>query len=137
MHTPILVADDGNIYEVLERFANYDFESSRPEAKFEYFDIGGRFEGALPLKQPRQIRKLFGLLRAGQTMHVSVAKKSEIDQQAFLAELPVAALFFQGQLFECPISADAEAFENWHKEFRRRFAEIPDDTLLQIVDAHS
>jgi hypothetical protein len=136
MHACILVADDGNIYEVLDHFANYDGASSNPEAKFDYFGIGGRFEGALPLKQPRKLRKFLGLLPTGRTTRVSVARKSEVDQHAFLAEPPVG-LFFRGKLYECPLFAEGEALTRWQDEFRRRFAEIPDDTLLQIVDAHS
>ena len=136
MHTCLLVADDGDIYEVLNRFANYDGESSNPDAKFDYFGIGGRYEGALPLKQPRRLRRFFGLLPIGHTTRVSVAKKSEIDQKTFLVE-PPAALFFRGQIYESPLFAEGEALAEWQAEFRRRFAEIPDDTTLQIVDAHS
>ncbi|MEO7299557.1 MAG: hypothetical protein ABI042_13390 [Verrucomicrobiota bacterium] len=136
MHVCILVADDRDIYEALDRFANYDGESSKPDAAFDYFGIGGLFEGALPLKKPRRLRKFFGLLPAGQTTRVSVAKKSEIDQEKFLAE-PPAALFFRDQLYESPLFAEGEILANWQKEFRKRFAEIPDDTTLQIVDAHS
>lgn len=136
MHTCVLVADDRDIYEALDRFTNYNHEDEKPDSRWDFFGIGGRFEGALPLKQPRQLRCLFGLLSAGQTSHVSVAKKSEIDQQAFLAD-PPAALFFRDQLFECPLFAEGEALAKWQAEFRQRFADIPDDTTLQIVDAHS
>ena len=136
MHTCVLVADDRNIYEALDRFTNYDHEKEKPDSRWDFFGIGGRFEGTLPLKQPRQLRRFFGLLSAGQTSRVSVAKKSEIDQQAFLAD-PPAALFFRDQFFECPVFAEGEALAKWQAEFRQRFADIPDDTTLQIVDAHS
>ena len=136
MHTCVLVADDRDIYEALDRFTNYDHEAEKPDSRWDFFGIGGRFERALPLKQPKQLRKFFGLLPAGQTNRVSVAKKSEIDQQAFLAD-PPAALFFRDQLYECPLFAEGEALAKWQVEFRQRFAEIPDDTTLQIVDAHS
>ena len=136
MHTCVLVADDRDIYEALDRFTKYDHEEEKPDSKWDFFGIGGRFEGALPLRQPRQLRRFFGLLPAGQTSRVSVAKKADIDQQAFLAE-PPAALFFRDQLFECPLFAERETLAKWQAEFRRRFAEIPDDTTLQIVDAHS
>jgi hypothetical protein len=83
----------------------------------------------------RQLRRFFGLLRAGQTSRVSVAQKSEIDQEAFLAD-PPAALFFRDRLYECPLFAEGAALAKWQAEFRQRFAEIPDETILQIVDAH-
>jgi len=136
MHTCVLVADDRDIYDALGRFTKYDHEAPKPDSKWDYFGIGGRFEGALPLKQPRKLRRFFGLLPARQTSRVSIAKKSEIDEEAFLAEPPVA-LFFRDQLHECPLFAKGEALEKWQSEFRQRFAEIPDDTTLQIVDAHS
>ena len=136
MHMCVLVADDRDIYDALHRFTKYDHEPLKPESKWDFFGIGGRFEGALPLKQPRKLRRFFGLLPAGQTSKASVAKKSEIDQQAFLTE-PPTALFFRDKLYVCPLFAKGEVLQNWQAEFRKRFAEIPDDTTLQIVDAHS
>ena len=136
MHTCVLVADDRDIYEALDRFTNYDHEEEKPDSRWDFFGIGGRFAGALPLRQPRQRRLFFGLLPAGRTSRVSVATKSEIDQQAFLAD-PPAALFFNDQLYECPLFAEGEALAKWQAEFRQRFADIPDVTTLQIVDAHS
>ena len=134
MHMCILVADNGNIYELLDRFTNYCYDK-KPESRFDYFGIGGNYEGALPLREPRKLRKFFGLIPAGETSHVSVAKKSEIDEQAFLVD-PPAALFFQDKLYECPMFADGEALKKWQDEFRSRYAEIPYDNMLQIVDAH-
>jgi hypothetical protein len=136
MHSCVLVADDRDIYELLDRFARYDHREVTPDSRWDYFGIGGRFAGALPLLRPRQLRRFFGLLPAGTTDRVSVAKKSELDQQAFLIEPPVA-LYFRGQLHECPLFARGEALANWQADFRRLFDEIPEDTLLQIVDAHS
>ena len=104
MHMCVLVADDGEIYTVLDRFAKSDHEKPKPDSRWDYFGIGGLFEAALPLRQPRKLRRLGGLLPAGQTSRVSVAKKLEIDQQAFLAD-PPTALFFRGQLYECPLFA--------------------------------
>ena len=135
MHTCILVADDRNIYEILDRFANYDEYPPKPDAKWDYFAVGGRFEGRLPLKQPRIVRRFFGLIPVGQTTRASVARKFEIDQQAFLAS-PPAALFFRDKLYECPLVNDPELIAKWDAEFRERFAVIPDDATLQIVDAH-
>ena len=136
MHTCVLVADERNIYEALNRFSNHDHDEPKPDSRWDYFGIGGRYEGALPLKHPRKLRRFFGLLPAGETSRVSVAKKSEIDQETFLAD-PPAALFFRDQLYESPLFAEGEALATWQAEFRQRFAAIPDDTTLQIVDAHS
>jgi hypothetical protein len=135
MHTCILVADEGDIYKLLAPFADYAGESSGSEPKFEYFGIGGRFEGALRLKQPQRLRKCFGLLPAGETTRASSAKKSEIDQHALLAD-PPAAFFFRGQLYMSPYFAEREALAQWQSEFRRRFSEVPEERMLRIVDAH-
>jgi hypothetical protein len=136
MHTCVLVADDRDIYEVLDRFARYDCREVTSESRWDFFGIGGRFANALPLKQPRQLRRFFGLLSGGITSRASIAKKYEIDQQAFLVD-PPTALFFCDRLYECPLFAQGDALANWQAEFRRRFAEIPEETTLQIVDAHS
>jgi hypothetical protein len=136
MHTSILIADKGNIYDLLEQFTNYCDDISKPTAKFEYFGISERIEDALPLKQPRKLRIFFGLLPAGKTTRAFVAKKSEIDQEAFLSD-PPPAMFFRGHLYECSVNADRAAAAKWQEDFRKRFSEIPDDTLLRIVDAHS
>ncbi len=136
MHTCVLVADEGNIYVVLDRFTNYEHEQPKPDSRWDYFGIGGRFEGALPLRQPRKLRRFFGLLPAGETSQVSVAKKAEVHAESFLAD-PPAALYFRGKLYECPLDADADGLKRWQEEFRKLYADIPDETKLQIVDAHS
>jgi hypothetical protein len=135
MHTCILVADQRNIYEVLDRFASYDDDPPKPEAKWDYFGIGGRFNGRLLLKRPR-IRRFLGWIPVGWSLRASVAKKCEIDQEALLKS-PPAALFLRDTLYQCPVFPTEEAAARWDAEFRERFAEIPDDTILQIVDAHS
>ena len=43
MHTCILVADEGNIYELLDRFAEHE-EDTEPHGRFDHFGIGGRFD---------------------------------------------------------------------------------------------
>jgi hypothetical protein len=136
MHTSILVADEGDIYDLLDRFANYDGESDKPEAKFDYFGVGGRFADTLPLKEPRPLRRLFGLLPAGHTTRATTARKSEIDEPALLVD-PPAALFFRNQLHECPLSTDPAQLTSWQAHFRTLFARIPADAVLRMVDAHS
>jgi hypothetical protein len=134
----ILVADEGNIYELLFPWSDYNVpeKDRQPYARFDWFGLAKDEEWFLPLKTPRKLRKFFGLLPAGQTMRVSVAKKSEIDQDAFLAS-PPAALFFKGKLYESPFFAEGAELAKWKDEFRNRFKDIPDNATLQVVDAHS
>ena len=136
MHTFLLVAGEGKIPDLLEAFADYGAEGTNENAKFDWFEIGGRFGAVLPLKQPRQLRRFFGLLSAGSTSRVVSAKKSEVDQQTLLAD-PPAALLFSGQWSESEIFAKGEAADKWRTEFARLYSEIPDDTTLTIVDCHS
>ena len=136
MHTYLLVAGEGKIPDLLEAFADYGGEGTNENAKFDWFEIGGRFGAALPLKQPRQLRRFFGLLPGGTTSRVVSAKKAEVDQQVFLAD-PPAALLFRGQWSESAIFAKGEEAEKWRTEFVRLFEQIPDDTTLTIVDCHS
>ena len=135
MHSCVLVADEGELYALLDRFAKSE-EEEKPTARWDYFGIGGRFDGALPLKKPRIVRRLFGLLPGGQTIRASVAKKSEVDCDQFLVDPPVA-IFFRGELRECPLFAEKESLKRWQDEFRRLFDQIPEDRTLRIVDAHS
>ena len=136
MHACVLVADEGELYALLDHFAKNDGEEDKPEARWDYFGIGGRFEGALPLKSPRKIRRLFGLLPAKYISGASVAKKAEVDCERLLSD-PPAAVYFLGKLHECPLFAEGEKLKRWEKEFRAVFDQIPADTTLRIVDAHS
>ena len=76
-------------------------------------DRSGSFAGTLPHETARRRRLIFGLEPSlDGTSRVSVAMKSEIDQQAFLAD-PPAALLFNDQLYECPLFAEGEALAKW------------------------
>lgn len=135
MHACVVVADEGEIYALLDRFAKYDGEE-KPEGRWDYFGIGGLFEGALPLKQPKKVRRFFGLLPGGTTSKATIAKKSEVDCARFLAD-PPPGIYFRGKLHMCPFLPDDPAFDRWPEDFRRVFAQIPEDTILRIIDAHS
>lgn len=117
------------------------FISSRnPKGRHDGYQVGGRWLNALPLLQPRQLPRFFGLLPAKDTINATSAKKCEIDLQALLAT-PPAALLFQGEWFESPIVLDAEGegetLTKWQTEFACHFCKIPDHTMLTVVDVHS
>jgi hypothetical protein len=50
---------------------------------------------------------------------------------------PARASRFKSIITGAGSAGTLEALAKWQAEFRLRFAEIPDDTTLQIVDAHS
>ena len=136
MHTPLMVADEGDIYELLDRYTNYDEETSGPEARWDYFGISRNPIDFFQLKQPKKLRKFFGLIPAGETSQCPVAKKSEIVQEGLLSN-PPAALFLDDVLYECPIDCDDESLSNWTALFRDKFMTIAEGRTLQMVDAHS
>jgi ABC-type nitrate/sulfonate/bicarbonate transport system substrate-binding protein len=122
--------------DLLEKYADYDGGGANENAKFDWFEVGGRFGDALPLKRPRQLKRFFGLLPGDSTSKAVSARKSEINQVALLAD-PPAALLFRERWAESEIMAKGKAAEKWRTEFARLFAEIPEDTALTVVDCHS
>jgi hypothetical protein len=101
----------------------YRRSNQNPDGKFDWYRIGGRWEGFLRLS-------------ALQASGVSRARKSEIDHAALLAD-PPGALLFRGEWRESPISFSPESLEPWCAEFARAFAAIPDGEMLTVVDIHS
>lgn len=134
MHTSVLVADDGDIYDLLDRFAAYDGEFRTEEARWDYMGIGGVFAGALPLTRRRSLRRWIPFAPRLLT-GASVARKFEVDNEALLAEPPMA-LFFRGRLHECPLSEEVHEVAEWRAMFRQLFADVPENAMLRIVDAH-
>lgn len=107
-----------------------------PEGRHDWYQVGGQWADTLRLREPRKLRRFFGLLPAGWTSRATTAKKSQIDQQALLAD-PPAALLFRGQWFASPIFAEGDTEPKWRGEFAQHFTQIPDDTTLTVVDLHS
>jgi len=114
--------------------------TENPEAQFDWYAIGGRWEGCLELAAPRPVRKFFGLLSAGETRSASRARKREIDQEVLLRN-PPAALLLRGEWHDSEwLEADSQSVEAWEAAWRERFsrlwAQVPDDALVTAVDIH-
>ncbi len=107
-----------------------------PKGRHDWYEVGGQWADALKLRQPRPVRRFFGLIPAGSTLRATTATKIEIDQEALLAD-PPAALLFRGEWFASPIFVQGNAETRWRTEFSEHFSRIPDDTLLTVVDVHS
>jgi hypothetical protein len=110
--------------------------TQNPEGRHDWYQVGGQWADTLRLREPRPVRRFFGLLPAGSTLRATTATKAEIDQEALLAD-PPAALLFRGQWLASPIFAPDDAETRWRTEFSEHFARIRDDTLLTVVDVHS
>jgi len=135
MHIYLLVAGDGEISDLLEPFADYGGEGTNDEAKFDWFQVGGMFKAGLPLKQPRETKRFFGLFTNSTSSGV-VAKKSEVDLEDLL-KAPPHAFLFAGRWSESKPLPDEQEATEWRAELTQRLAEVPDDTTLTVVDCHS
>jgi hypothetical protein len=135
MHTLLLVIGDG-IDDQLVPFAGWGDNEDNPEAKFDWYEIGGRWKGFLQLRAPRLQKRLFGFLAPRKESRTNTARKHEIDSDALLAD-PPAAVLFRGQWHEGPIQLDGPPDVEWASQFRNIYNQIPDDAQLTIVDIHS
>jgi hypothetical protein len=104
------------------------------KAHLDWFQIGGMFANSLQLLKPRK-RKIFGFFPLGSTKRATAAKKYEIDLNA-LCKHPPAALLTNGQWLDEFNDPKLSTGDNWAREFVLRLAQIPEDTLLTVVDAH-
>jgi hypothetical protein len=110
--------------------------TDNPQAKFDWYEEGGRFNGYLQLAvpvAPTGWRRLFG---ARTKDRANRALKRDVKLEPILAA-PPAALLWNGQWRECPITTDHEQIETWNQRFREMFAEIAGDSWLSAIDIHS
>ncbi len=135
MHIYLLVAGDGDIPGLLEAFADYGGEGTNEKAKFDWFQVGGMFKAGIPLKQPRKIKRFFGLFTKSNSRVIN-AKKSEVDLEELL-RFPPHAFLFASRWSEQKLLPNNEELAEWRAELAQRLAEVPDDTRLTVVDCHS
>lgn len=112
------------------------WSTENPEAKFDWYQVGGRFAGYFRLQQPVPPSWWRRLLGKGPVDRVDRALKREVDAQAILAH-PPADLLWNGVWHEGPISADEQELVQWQLRVEKLFAEVPEDALLTAVDLHS
>lgn len=112
------------------------WSTSNPRATFDWYEIGGRLNGFLRMREavpPSWFARLLG--RRG-TGAVNRARKREVNTEVLLAD-PPAALLVDGQWHECPITKDQAQVAAWRQQFTALFESVPDDALLTVVDMHS
>jgi hypothetical protein len=107
-----------------------------PDSHLDWYSVGGQWEGFLKLRQPRRLRRFFGLLSAGSTMKASSARKDEIDAEQLLAD-PPAVLVHGGKWFASEIFAKDETLTKWKTEFAQHFVSIPGEMKITVVDVHN
>lgn len=107
-----------------------------PQAKFDWYTIGGRFSGYLRLLDPRAPSFLGRLLGKKPTDRVDQARKRELVLDHVLDDPPVG-LVANGSWIDRGWSADEAADEQWKQQFAERFRRVDDDELVTVVDLHS
>ncbi|HEX6098284.1 MAG TPA: hypothetical protein VF432_18300 [Thermoanaerobaculia bacterium] len=107
-----------------------------PNAKFEWYKIGGAFSGYLHLRQPRQPSAFGRMLGRKAVERVDHALKREIVIEEVL-DSPPFALLANGVWVEQGWSQDAPSDDAWRQQFAQRFHLLPDDAPLTVVDIHT
>lgn len=111
---------EGNVTEVINR--------TNPNAKWDWYSQGGRWNGILKLKTGN---------------FCNTAKKSEIDATATFEDdgYPFAACdqnrwMERGEMGWFAMVSNEKDQNDWDAEFRKFWDEIPDDEMVTIVDCH-
>jgi len=124
----------------------HKYYTSNPKGKYDWCCIGGRFEGQLILKDKKEgLKGTPGIqsLRKGYTAPpdscVDSAYKGDIDWNLMNPRFHTFAVLNDDGWTECSMFTDGSLdAEKWVKAFYDRFIkDLPDDTLLTVVDYHS
>ena len=141
MHACLLVVGD-NVEEQLRPFVEeYAFDERpedaprKPNEKYDYYKIGGSWKNKLELREPKQERCFFGLLRKT-VSRTHAAKKSEVIAESLLQHPPVSVLF-DGVWEDAEFIIGQPTNEKWHKRFEQIFRSIPESACLTVVDYHA
>jgi hypothetical protein len=112
------------------------YDTANPDAKYDWFAVGGRYAGYFRLRTPRQPAWWQRVLGKRAILRVNQARKADVDTDGVLSA-PPAALLIDRDWHECPLTDDAARIAEWSAEFARRFAAVPDSATLTAVDFHS
>lgn len=112
------------------------WSTSNPDARFDWYEVGGRFNGYLPLRKAPPVSWWRRLLGRRATAGVNRALKRDVNGETLLAN-PPAAILVDGQWHECPITNDPAQVAAWRKQFSVLFQSVPDEAMLTVVDVHS
>jgi hypothetical protein len=112
------------------------WDTGNRNGKYDFYQIGGRFDGRLQLKRARQPSAWRKLIGAKPQDRANQARKSEVVPEPILAD-PPAAVLMDGQWHECPLTLNQTELDAWRRRFAELFAAIPDDALLTVADLHS
>ena len=112
------------------------WSTENPQAKYDWYEVGGRFSGYFRLTEPVPARWWQRLLGKGPIDRVNRAVKRQVDSKAVFAD-PPAALLVDGAWHECPMTSEEQKLKIWKAEFAALFDRLPTDAVLTAVDVHS
>ena len=112
------------------------WSTENPQAKYDWYQVGGRFSGYFRLTEPVPAPWWRRLLGKGSIDRANRAVKRQVDATAVLAD-PPAALLVDGAWHECPLTTDEQQLNAWRSEFAALFERVPTDAVLTAVDIHS
>lgn len=107
-----------------------------PVAKFDWYEIGGRFSGYLRLREPSPPSLLGRLLGKKPVDRVNRARKDEIIVDEVLANPPFAILAGDAWV-EKGWSETSATDDQWQQQFALRFNLVPGHEIITVVDIHS
>jgi hypothetical protein len=115
------------------------WSKQNPNAKFEWYKIGGRCKDFLRLKKPR--KSFWSFLGAKPTLTVDQAMIEEVDLDDLRVKNPLYFILMNGQWYKegqsLVDSLDGKIDLEWQKQYRILIDSIPPNTKITIVDIHS
>ena len=126
------------------------YSTSNPNSKWDWYEVGGRWPGMLKLKQGvtpiAPVNFSWGWMREPEEMQkvlsencADIAFKKDIanlDEIVCFALLKDGKWYERGQMGWWAIASDEKPDDVWDAEFKKLVSELPDDTLITIVDCH-
>lgn len=127
------------------------WETSNEKAKWDWYQMGGRWRGRLKLKQPDDQHPLYDGWEFSEKNHRGeynrLRKEGYCDQALVgeisnLEEITTFALVKEGEWYEkgkmgwWGVVTDPKDEDVWKEEVKKLLQGLPDDTLLTILDCH-
>lgn len=115
------------------------YSTRNPNAKWDWFQLGGRWSGLIKLRNGANGKTGRGSLVHANEAGIDQAIKKDIDN---FNELKTFAILKDGNWYErgemgwWGVVHDEKDEKKWDEEFSKLIADLPDDTLISIYDCH-
>ena len=122
---------EGRVEKMLEPYCESEDEDSdeNPDAKWDWYDIGGGYKGLLRLRKDRPSG--FGYPQNSDRAERAYARDVELEGLWTVAVLDKEGFHEPEDMY------DEEGMKAWAKAYKTRFlGDISDRTVLVIVDLH-